>query len=95
MEGTTDIEYIINWINLIVSLKIAAKKMSYKEIENLLGTMNTTSGYYWLADNVFKEYQGFIINQPTFKQDVEMCISKTKSIFLAPAKGTEVLLINT
>ena len=97
MKGTMDKQYILNWINLIVSLKITAKKMKYSEIENHVITMNTTSGYYWLADKVFKDYKGLIIDQPTFKQDVEYCISKTKQILFPATKNKEtkdIVLIN-
>jgi hypothetical protein len=83
MAGTTNIKHMINWINLIVSLKISAKKMSSAEIETHIKTMNTTSGYYWLAREVFKEYSGLITEQPTFKQDVELCIAGSKQVFLS------------
>lgn len=80
MEGTTDVAYILNWINLIVSLKISAKKMKTSEIMEHIQNMNTTSGYYWLAENVFKEYAPLLTKQPTFKDDVEHCITMAKLI---------------
>lgn len=78
MVGTTDIPYILNWINLIVSLKITAKKMPYVELADHLKNMNTTSSYYWLAEQVFREYRSLITGQPTFKEDVEFCVTRTK-----------------
>jgi hypothetical protein len=85
MKGTTDIEWIINWINLIVSLKISAKSMKLEDIEKYLATMNTTSAYYWLADHVFKQFAPYITKQTTFKEDVEHCITIAKTVF----KGNE------
>lgn len=82
MEGTKDISRILSWINLIVSLKIAAKCIKLEELLTHLSTMNTASGYYWLADYVFKKDSVLISRQPTFKEDVEMCITKTKEVFL-------------
>ena len=80
MEGSTDIPRILNWINLIVSLKISAKKLTYNEICEHIKTMNTTSGYYWLAEQVFKDHTKLITTQPTFKDDVEHCITIAKDI---------------
>lgn len=83
MAGTTNISAIIEWINLIVSLKIAAKRFKKETVRHLLETMNTTSAYYDLAGQVFGEYQKYIIEQPTFKLDVEECISITKKAVFA------------
>lgn len=80
MEGTLDIERIINWINLIVSLKISAKKFSTKELEDNILVMNTTSSYYWLAREVFKGWSSLILSQPSFKEDVEGGITYCKSV---------------
>jgi hypothetical protein len=87
MKGTTNIPNIISWINLIVSLKVLAKKMPWSEIEEHIKTMNTTSGYYWLAEQVFGDFAPLITHQPTFKQDVEECISMTKTIFFSEEKN--------
>jgi hypothetical protein len=80
MEGSTNIPRILNWINLIVSLKISAKKLTYNEICEHIKTMNTTSGYYWLAEQVFKDHTKLITTQPTFKDDIEHCITIAKDI---------------
>lgn len=96
MKGTTDPDYIIDWVNLIVSLKITAKKMNYNVLMEHLRTMNTTSGYYWLADHTFKDFKEHIVNQPTFKHDVEFCIATTKAVFLEHTnKQEEVIKIIT
>ena len=90
MKGNHDIPYIVNWINLIVSLKLLAKKMPWAEIEEHIKVMNTTSGYYWLAEQIFGQFSPLITEQPTFKQDVEECISMAKTIFFEePTKKYE------
>lgn len=81
MVGTDNIPWIIQWINLIVSLKIGAKKHSYKSMVEKLQMMNTDSSYYELSDIIFREYSELIRMQPTFKQDVERCITIAKSVF--------------
>lgn len=82
MSGTTDTARIISWINLIVSLKISAKRLSPKVLIEKLRSMNTTSSYYWLVKEVFKEFSPLLTNQPTFKQDVENCVTVAKLVFL-------------
>jgi hypothetical protein len=93
MKGTVDKEWIINWINLIVSLKIAAKNIPFDDVMNHIATMNTTSGYYWLAREVFKDYTGFICGQDSFKKDVESCITKAKYILCNPIKAIEEIAV--
>lgn len=82
MEGCTDPNKILEWVNIIVLLKIAAKKISLSDIAKYLVTMNTSSAYWWLAEEVFGKWSHYITNQKTFKDDVESCITQTKSIFL-------------
>lgn len=78
MRGTGDIESIINWVNLIARLKLAAKKMPLEEIKDHIKVMNTTSGYYWLVTEVFGQWASLLTDQPTFKEDVESCIARAK-----------------
>ena len=91
MKGNTDCNWIINWINLIVSLKIQAKSLKHEELETHIRTMNTTSGYYWLAKETFKSFNELITKQPTFKDDIESCITLAKSIVTKPETTQEVI----
>ena len=92
MEGTISIPRIIKWINLIVSLKISAKKIKYVELIKMLDVMNADSSYVFLTSMVFKEYGGSILNQKTFKEDVEDGIAFSKSvIYMEKSKKEEVL----
>jgi len=88
MVGTLDIPYILNWINLIVSLKISAKKMPYADLEAMVMGMNTDSSYYLLAEKTFREYKGLVLDQPTFKDDVEFCVSMAKQTILPNKTAT-------
>lgn len=78
LEGTTDVERIINWINLIVSLKISSKMLSKEGLIKKIEEMNTSSDYYNLCDFVFREWSPQIRGQETFKEDVESCITRAK-----------------
>jgi len=81
MAGTTDVEHIIEWINLIVSLKISAKKFNTEELIENINTMNSTSSYNRLATEVFKKWHTYITDQPTFKEDVEQGVLNVKESF--------------
>jgi hypothetical protein len=88
LEGCTDIKRIISWINLIISLKITAKKIKYIDMLAYLEVMNTDSSYQWLTEITFKEYGIQIFEQPTYKEDVEQGVSIAKTILHAPKKST-------
>lgn len=97
MEGTIDVVRIINWCNLITSLKRAAQDMDREEILSHIRIMKTTSGYWWLAKEIFGNWAKMLTNQPTFTEDVEKCITHLKVALWAkqavastkknPAKG--------
>lgn len=80
MQGTTNIEYIIEWINLIVSLKITAKKMETADLVHALKTMNTNSSYNDLVNYVFGDWAEYLTKQKTFKQDVEHGVLMAKEV---------------
>lgn len=88
MAGTTNVEHIIEWINLIVSLKISAKKMGTDALIESLKDMNTISSYHQLAKEVFKKWAIHITDQKTFQQDVEhgVLVAKTVLPNLYPKK---------
>lgn len=78
LRGTKEIGLILLWVNLIVSLKRAAKRMDIAHLKQRIINMNTTSDYNVLVDEVFYEHTHTLKEQPTFKEDVEMCIAQLK-----------------
>jgi len=93
MIGTVDSKYLIGWINLITSLKLAAKSWDWEEIYSEIVTMNETSKYTLFAEQVFKQCMDLIVGQPTFKQDVEFCITAAKKVFCQPKVIAEEITI--
>lgn len=83
MHGSTDVEEIVNWCNIITSLKRAAQDFEQEEIIAHIRTMNTTSGYYWLAKEVFGRSSKRITRLPTFKEDTEDCITNLKHLMVS------------
>jgi hypothetical protein len=80
--GTKDINHILLWVNLITSLKIAAKRMNIVQLKQRIIDMNNTSDYNTLVEEVFRSHSTVIKEQPTFKDDVEMCITQLKYCML-------------
>jgi len=80
-QGCVDKDEILNWINTVVSIKLAAKSISLEKLVGHIRTMNTTSTYHILAEQVFTQWSTQITSQPTFKEDVESCILMAKNIF--------------
>lgn len=82
LHGTTNVEEIIQWCNLITALKRAAQDMDREELLAHIRTMKTTSGYWWLAREVFGSWSKLLTKQPTFAEDTEKCISNLKFLLL-------------
>lgn len=77
MTGNTNPVYIQNWINLIVSLKKYAVTKTYEETMATLLTLNSTSAYWYIIDQIFGN-AAITLQYPNFKEDIESCISNVK-----------------
>ena len=75
LYGTNNKEIIINWINQILCLKQAALKTNFKELLEKVKTLNTTSEYVQLYQDIFGNYAD--LNKMT-KYDFESCVSFVK-----------------
>lgn len=75
LHGTIDVPEIINWCNLITSLKRAAQSFQREDLLAHIRIMKSSSGYFWLANQVFGGLARQISSQPTFIDDVESCLT--------------------
>lgn len=75
LYGTLDKITIINWINNIVKLRVAAMHMDYKQLQEQVRTMNTTSSYVQLYSEIFGEYA---MLRKMEKYDFESCVTFAK-----------------
>ena len=75
MYGTFDKQIIIPWINTILKLREASLKYSYTELLDKIKTLNTTSEYIAMYQNVFGEYANLPAMQ---KDDFESCVTACK-----------------
>ena len=82
-KGTKSTSEIIQWVNFLVSLKIAAKKFSLGQLMDFIEEDKTDDQYVSFARLVFREFTPFIIDQPTFKQDMVDCNMVLKKIMLS------------
>ena len=70
MAGTTNKDYITNWIMIVSNLVKYAQTIKNEDLVQLVQNMYTTSSYWDLAKNVFEEYYNVLTNDD-FKRDVE------------------------
>jgi len=87
-KGCLDRKKIMQWCNVIVSLKKASIDIPMSEVESLLLHMNTTSTYINLTERVFTMWRGCILECKTFKEDVESGITLAKGLFMSPKTRT-------
>lgn len=74
LYGTSDYLEIMDWINDIMCLRMAAIAMSKQELIELIKTMNTSSSYFSLYNQVFSRGRRVVTN----KLDFEHCVSHIK-----------------
>lgn len=79
MEGNMDVSRIMNWLNFMACLKLAAKKFDREDLEAHIRIMNTTSGYGWLAKTVFGYWTDMLVKYPGSESDITDGISYAKS----------------
>lgn len=75
LYGTDDLDIIINWINNIMCLREAARKIPLDQLLMDVYHMNTTSSYIALYSQVFGQYAN---ERLMLKHDFEQCVSYTK-----------------
>lgn len=77
-RGAKNSAEIIDWCSYIVSLKLASQKYKLDELLDMVKTMNTSSAYINLTADIFGKMAENILILPTFKEDVEGCITALK-----------------
>jgi hypothetical protein len=80
MGGCTDIQKIMDWINLIVSLKDTAKNIDTETIIQYIKTLNSSKQYGEFALLVFKDWNRLLTENNFFEGDMSMCVSKVKEL---------------
>ena len=70
MAGTTNIDYIVDWINIITALTSYAKETDYTHLINRINNMYSDSSYWELAKEIFGDYYK-VINYNDFKESAE------------------------
>lgn len=80
MGGCTDIQKIMDWINLIVSLKDTAKNIDTETIIQYIKILNSSKQYDGFALLVFKDWNRLLTENNFFEEDMNMCVSKAKEL---------------
>lgn len=89
LHGTNNLEFITDWVTLIVYMKEFIKTVDKEGLNSIINTLNTTSMYYAFANNVFKNKANLIFANPNFKKEMEEGVSFLKTeIFENSFKNT-------
>ena len=84
MHGTRDVNKLLNWINLILSMQVYAMATPAKDLMNEIQQLNTNSEYRRFANDVFGPLTDLLIVRPSatygkFEYDLEEGISLIKT----------------
>ncbi len=78
LHGTKDIKKIMQWINIILSLKMFALKNKPDYVWEKINSLNTSSTYQLFAQEVFGEDAELLWNTDNAAEKMASCISYTK-----------------
>ena len=90
MAGTKDIEHLMTWINLILSLKKFALRNEPEYIWHRIETLNTTSEYRMFAEEVFGILAQHLFT-PLFNKNLAYCITYIKTNCIKNPFKTELI----
>jgi hypothetical protein len=87
MHGSLDVAEIMQWCNLLTALKRAAQEIKLDDLYSHIQVMNTSSGYGWLAKEVFGSYYTVLTQFKEFEEDTAQGISFCKYILPKRVNG--------
>jgi Putative amidoligase enzyme len=94
MHGTDDVDKLMIWINLILSLRSYAMKNSYDDVYKEVFELNSNSLYRHFLEKVFGEYSRYLVDSPMYgnlEKGMEVGISMVK-VFFSVNKYKKALL---
>lgn len=93
MGGTMDLDLLMNWINILLSLRRYAENSSAERIMSHIENLNTNSNYAGFMEEVFGQY-AHLFNEPLFSSRIEEGIIQIKEcIVSARDKSTEKITV--
>lgn len=63
LHGTCDVPLILNWINLLASIRRYAGERSFEDVKENILAMNTVSNYDLFMQDVFRDKVGLILKE--------------------------------
>lgn len=91
MGGTLDLPILMNWINLILSLKKYCYTTSLEKLLKIVENLNTDSTYFVFLESVFQNYHHLLLEHGTDSRledgikSVKQCIVWSKTIEEQPS----------
>lgn len=90
LGGTKDKTRIVQWINLVLSLKKFAENYSLENIKDRIDKLNTNSGYALFVDDVFGPC-GSYLDQRTIFKDMTPMVSVVKKLTIVNTFFNEIV----
>lgn len=91
LYGTKDIQVLMTWINMILSLKVFALKKDPNEVFKQIKNLNTESQYFVFASEIFgREFARTLFDYPNAEEDCYYCVSIIKEQILESSFSQEV-----
>lgn len=78
LEGTCDIQRIVDWLNIIGSMVNYARTHDYADFKNTILEMNSISNYGAFIESVLGKYHPLLTSLPTYQQDISMGVVDCK-----------------
>jgi hypothetical protein len=87
MEGTKDLNYILNWCNIIGSMFKYARENKYQDVIDSLLKLNTTSAYATFMQNIFQGELYDMLVTPDFREALEEGVLNMKFMLVEEKKA--------
>lgn len=89
LPGTCDVEYMVGWINIIGCMYNYSKAKDYKEVQQKVIDLNTSSAYTQFANEVFGLYTQLLTGN-TIQEDMETGVINVKLMSMNDLKSPAV-----
>lgn len=85
MGGTLDLELLMNWINILLSLKKFVRKTPLIKVMGYVENLNTNSNYAAFMEEIFGPLSS-VFNEPLFSSRIEEGVTQIKECIVSARK---------
>lgn len=92
MGGTMDLDLLMNWINILLSLRRYAENSTAEKIMSHIENLNTNSNYTGFMEEVFGQY-AHVFNEPLFSSRIEEGVTQIKECIVSAREKQEKITV--